>query len=62
MIQKGGKMLLLRSAGTRLLLLLKEDYCTSEEPPGQDSNGSRGNHIHPERVKSDDDFHARERP
>ena len=53
-------MLLLRSAGTRLLLLFKEDHHSSKEPSSQDCSSNRRSDRHPKRVESDDHLHAGE--
>ena len=58
-IQKRGKMLLLRSAGTCLSLLLKENHRTSEACPSQNSNRSRRHHTSSKHDKSDDNSHTR---
>ena len=59
-IQKGGKVLLLRGTGTRLSLLLEEDQRTSENGPGQIGSSGRRCHINFKRNKSDDDSYAGE--
>ena len=53
-------MLLLWSAGTRLLLLFKEDCHSSKEPSSQDRSSNRRSDRHPKRIESDDDLHAGE--
>ena len=54
-------MLLLRSVGTHLSLLLKEDRDLAKESPGQNCCHNRRARRQIRRAKSDDDFHARKR-
>ena len=54
-------MLLLRSAGTRLSLLLEEDQRTSENHPGQIGSNNGRYCVNFKCDKSDDDSHAGER-